>query len=107
MHGAALQLLLPGDARREPLLDGGGEGDVLFLTGADVEEIRAGTKLADIELRQALSLTQPISLVNAFTVGEPGGLLGAVFPVDTPNGPDPDNSYSRWLARQPKRHVQD
>ena len=36
-----------------------------------------------------------------------GGLLGAVFAVETPNGPDPDNSYSRWLARQPKRHVQD
>jgi hypothetical protein len=46
-------------------------------------------------------------LVNAFPVGEGGALLGALFPVDAPNGPDPDNSYSRWLARQPKRHVQD
>jgi hypothetical protein len=30
-----------------------------------------------------------------------------VFPVETPQGPDPDNSYSHWLARQPKRQVQD
>jgi len=81
--------------------------EVAGVAAADVEEIRAGTKLADIELRQALSSTQPISLVNAFAVGEPGGLLGAVFPVETVNGPDPDNSYARWLARQPKRYVQD
>ena len=74
---------------------------------ADVAEIRSGTKLADIELRQALSSPQPISLVNAFAVGEAGGLLGAVFPVETPNGPDPDNCYTRWLARQPKRRVED
>ena len=81
--------------------------EVAGVPAADVQELRAGTKLADIELRQALSSTQPISLVNAFAVGETGGLLGAVFPVETPNGPDPDNSYARWLARQPKRHVQD
>jgi CheY-like chemotaxis protein len=73
----------------------------------EVAEIRSGTRLCDIELRQALSSSQPVSLVNAFAVGEPGGLLGAVFPVETPQGPDPDNSYSRWLARQPKRKVQD
>jgi len=77
------------------------------VAARDVEELRAGTRLANIELRQALASTQPVSLVNAFSVGEPGGLLGAVFSVETPLGPDPDNSYSRWLARQPKRHVQD
>jgi hypothetical protein len=43
--------------------------------------------------------------MDAFPVGD-AGLLGAVFPVEGPN-PDPDNSYNRWLARQPKRHVQD
>jgi CheY-like chemotaxis protein len=81
--------------------------EVAGVPAADVQEIRAGTKLADIELRQALSSTQPISLVNAFAVGDAGGLLGAVFPVETPAGPDPDNSYAQWLSRQPKRHVQD
>jgi hypothetical protein len=72
-----------------------------------VAEIRAGRRLADIELRQALSSTQPPVLVNAFPVGEGDALLGGLFHVDAPNGPDPDNSYSRWLSRQPKRHVQD
>lgn len=70
-----------------------------------VEEIRSGARLADIELRQALSSAQPPALVDAIPIGEGGALLGAVFPVETANGPDPDNSYSRWLARQPKRHV--
>jgi CheY-like chemotaxis protein len=72
-----------------------------------VAEIRAGIKLADMELRTALSSTRPCSLVNAFPVGDQGLMLGAVFAVEAPTGPDPDNSYSRWLSRQPKRHVHD
>jgi len=81
--------------------------EVAGVPATSVQEIRAGRQLADIELRQALSSTQPPALVDAVAVGEGGALLGALFPVDAPNGPDPDNSYSRWLARQPKRHVQD
>jgi CheY-like chemotaxis protein len=72
-----------------------------------VEEIRSGTKLADIELRQALSSGQPPALVDAIPIGDDGAVLAALFPVESPSGPDPDNSYNRWLARQPKRHVQD
>jgi CheY-like chemotaxis protein len=75
---------------------------------AAVEEIRSGAKLADIELRQALSSSQPVNLMPSFQVGEgEGALLGAMFPVEPAFGPDPNNSYSRWLARQPKRQVQD
>jgi CheY-like chemotaxis protein len=81
--------------------------EVAGVPAAGVDDIRKGLRLADIELRQALSSTQPPALVNAFPIGEGGALVGAVFPVDAPNGPDPDNSYSRWLARQPRRHVQD
>jgi CheY-like chemotaxis protein len=81
--------------------------EVAGVPPAAVEEIRNGRKLADIELRQALSSTQPPLLVDAFPVGEGAALLGGLFPVHAPNGPDPDNSYSRWLSRQPKRHVQD
>ena len=81
--------------------------EVAGVPRAGVEDIRKGLRLADIELRQALSSTQPPALVNAFPIGEGGALLGATFAVDAPAGPDPDNSYSRWLARQPKRHVQD
>lgn len=73
---------------------------------AGVDELRQGSKLADIELRQALSSSGPPALVPATPIGD-AGLLGAVFPVEAPGVPDPDNSYTRWLARQPKRHVQD
>lgn len=81
--------------------------EVAGVPPASVEEIRKGHKLADIELRQALSSTQPVRLVNATPIGDGAPLLGALFPVDAPHGPDPDNSYSKWLARQPKRHVQE
>ncbi|MGV3573226.1 MAG: response regulator [Ramlibacter sp.] len=82
--------------------------EVAGVAPAGVAEIRAGAKLADLELRQALSSAQPCSLVPAFAVGEgEGALLGALFPVEAGNGPDPNNSYSKWLARQPKRHVQE
>lgn len=80
---------------------------VAGVPAAGVDEIRSGAKLADVELRQALSSMQPPSLVDAFAVGEGTGLLGALFPVESPTGPDPDNSYSKWLARQPKRRVQE
>jgi len=81
--------------------------EVAGVAPADIEEIRAGRKLADVELRQAVESSGPVALVDAQPVGEDGKLLGALFPIETPSGPDPDNSYSRWLARQPKRHVHD
>ena len=81
--------------------------EVAGVAPADIEDIRNGTRLADVELRQALSSGQPCRLVEAVPVGDGGQLFGALFPVEAPNGPDPDNSYSRWLGRQPKRHVQD
>lgn len=81
--------------------------EVAGVPAQGVEQIRQGQSLADIELRQALSSTQPPLLADTFPIGENAALLGGLFPVDAPNGPDPDNSYSRWLGRQPKRHVQD
>ena len=81
--------------------------EVAGVPAAEIEEIRAGRKLANVELRQAVSSTAPVALVDAMPVSDDGKLLGALFPVEAPNGPDPDNSYSRWLARQPKRRVQD
>lgn len=81
--------------------------EVAGVPAPQVEDIRAGRKLANVELRQALSSAAPVALVDAVPVGDEGKLLGALFPVEAANGPDPDNSYGRWLARQPKRHVQD
>jgi CheY-like chemotaxis protein len=80
---------------------------VAGVPAAGIEAIRSGSRLADIELRQALSSAQPTALVEAFPIGEGGALLGALFPIETPLGPDPDNCYRKWLARQPKRRVQD
>ncbi|MDB5753539.1 MAG: putative response regulator, atypical CheY [Ramlibacter sp.] len=82
--------------------------EVAGVPAAGVAQVRSGARLADVELRQALSSSQPVTLVPAFSVGEgEGALLGALFPVEPTTGPDPNNSYSRWLARQPKRHVQE
>lgn len=80
---------------------------VAGVPAAGVEEIRAGRQLADVELRQALGSSEPVSMVPAIKIGDAGGLLAALFPVESPATPDPDNSYSRWLARQPKRQVRD
>ncbi|MBI5275280.1 MAG: response regulator [Burkholderiales bacterium] len=73
---------------------------------AALADIEAGRVLADVELRQALG-AKGCDLVPAFRIGEEGQLLGAAFAVDAEHAPDPANSYSRWLARQEKRRVQD
>ncbi|MEJ5991395.1 response regulator [Ramlibacter sp. PS3R-8] len=80
--------------------------EVAGVPAAGVQEILAGNKLADVELRQALASSEPVSLVPAIKVGDNGNLLAALFPVESPAGPDPDNSFSRWLSRQSKRQVQ-
>jgi CheY-like chemotaxis protein len=73
---------------------------------AGLEDIRQGRKLVDLELRQALGRKDPAQLVAAFPIGQDGALLAAPFPVDPVHCPDPGNSYSAWLSRQEKRHVQ-
>lgn len=77
------------------------------LAPATVEDIRQGRKLIDLELRQALAGAQPLQPTPAFPVGDGRLLLGALVPIDAQHCPDPANSYSAWLSRQPKRHVQD
>lgn len=82
--------------------------EVAGVPAAGLADIRSGARLADVELRQALSSSQPVTLMPAFAVGEgEGALLGALFPVEPVVGPDPANSYAKWLSRQPKRHVQE
>jgi hypothetical protein len=72
-----------------------------------LDEIRQARKLADFELRQGLGRNGAPELAAAFPVGQDGTLLGALFPVESPLCPDPGNSYSNWLSRQEKRHVED
>jgi CheY-like chemotaxis protein len=74
---------------------------------AGLEDIRAGRKLADLELRQALGRTDAPQLTAAFALGgHDASLLGAEFAIAPTHCPDPANSYSHWLARQDKRTVQ-
>jgi CheY-like chemotaxis protein len=73
---------------------------------AGLEDIRAGRKLIDLELRQALARTSAPELTSAFRVGQDASLLGALFVVDHAHCPDPANSYQQWLGRQDKRKVQ-
>jgi hypothetical protein len=76
------------------------------VAAADLDDIRSGRKLADLELRQALGRGGAPRLTQAHPVGQGEGLLGALFTVEPPHAPDPVNSYSNWLARQEQRTVQ-
>lgn len=76
--------------------------------GADagtLQEIRLGRQLIDLELGQALGRAGAPQLRPAFTLGDDGHLLGAVFRVDAALAPDPRTGYDAWLAAQPLRHV--
>ncbi|MFT3718809.1 response regulator [Pseudorhodoferax sp.] len=75
-------------------------------TGPDVlQEIRAGRQLIDLELGQAMGRGTPPRLRPAFSLGQEGVLLGALFSVDAAHAPPADSSYGAWLARQPVRAV--
>jgi CheY-like chemotaxis protein len=73
---------------------------------AALEEIRAGRMLANLELRQAFGRADPVQLNPAFTLGEDGKVLAAVFELGASHTPDSTNSYQNWLARQDRRAVQ-
>jgi CheY-like chemotaxis protein len=73
---------------------------------ASVEEIRSGRSLANLELRQALGDSSPVKLVSALTLGQDGILVGALFDIDPPHGPDLATGFSSWLARQEARRVE-
>lgn len=77
------------------------------VPAAEVGAIRRGRLLAAPELHQALGQGGPPALAEAFPLGQEASLLGALFAVASDRCPDPGNSYNGWLARQPRRHVQD
>jgi hypothetical protein len=71
------------------------------LDAATVADIRAGRKLANLEVAQAMRVAP--SLGAAQPVGSRGTLLGALFPLE--GGQPTDAGYGRWLARQPRRQI--
>ena len=72
---------------------------------ASLDDIRQGRSLVNLELRQALAPKSPIELVSAFMLGQDQELVGALFNIPAPLGPDPANGYSKWLTRQEARLV--
>ena len=72
---------------------------------ADLDEIRKGRRLANLELRQALGVQGPPELAAAFPVGPDGTLVGALFNVDAGHQADAGTGYTAWLARQERRRV--
>ncbi|WP_326535557.1 response regulator [Pseudorhodoferax sp.] len=72
---------------------------------ATLAEIRAGRQLIDLELGQALGRNTPPRLRPAFSIGQEGSLLGALFMLDAAETPLTASSYGAWLAHQPERAV--
>jgi hypothetical protein len=71
----------------------------------DVDEIRRGKVLANLELRQALGRSGPVELTAAFELGPDKNLIGGVFDIDPAHCPPVINSYQSWLSRQDRRAV--
>jgi CheY-like chemotaxis protein len=71
-----------------------------------LHDIRVGNTLINLELRQALGLSNEPELAGAFPVGQGGQLLGAFFPIKSKQAPAADNSFDAWLTAQAKRVVQ-
>ncbi len=77
------------------------------VDAGQLEAIRSGEQLPDIELRQSLGRASPPALAPAFAVGREELLLGAIFPIAPEHVPDPTHTFSQWLARQAPRRVKD
>ena len=77
------------------------------LNGAASEDIRAGRTLVDLELQQALGHPGPPRHKPAFGVGQQGGLLAALFPVEPAPHAPALAGYRHWLKKHGDRTVQD
>jgi CheY-like chemotaxis protein len=80
------------------------------LEGVDpqgLDDIRSGRKLVALELRQSLGLGGAGELVRAFSPGDDGSLLAALFEVPSEALPGRTAGYAQWLDRQAPRQVED
>ena len=68
------------------------------------QQIRAGKKLIDLELQLALGSGQKPQPQDAFVLGTGEAVLyAALFAVQAACGPQPENSYERFIARRQNR----
>ncbi|APW36314.1 response regulator [Rhodoferax koreense] len=70
-----------------------------------LEAIREGRTLIDIELGQALGRSDDPAFGEAFEIGPDDTLLGALFAVPEAFTPGNDGGYNQWLAAQPARVI--
>jgi CheY-like chemotaxis protein len=75
------------------------------VSPGEVQDIREGRVLANLELRQAFGRTGPVQLNPAFALGPDKNLFGAVFQIEPARCPPVQNSYDAWLSRQDRRTV--
>lgn len=76
------------------------------LDATQAADIRSGRFLIDLELQQALGQSSAPRLHPAFSIGQDGSVLAALFPLN----PDSTHSfpgYGQWLKAQGPRSVQD
>jgi CheY-like chemotaxis protein len=80
--------------------------EVEGLARAELEDIRQGRRLANLELRQSIATASRCELAPALTVGAQDQLYAALFAVP-PELVAGASGYDQWLARQEERRIQD
>ena len=75
------------------------------LTAPEVEDIRAGKKLVDLELQLALNSGQTARLAPAIALSDDVPLWAAVFPLDAAVCPGAAKGYAAYLAAQGEREL--
>ncbi len=72
---------------------------------ADVEDIRAGRKLIDLELQLALNSNLPASLEPAIALGVDTPLWAAIFPIEASLSPGPEKGFAAHLGEWEARDI--
>jgi len=73
----------------------------------EMRAVRAGQKLAAVELHQQMGLQGPVRTAPAFSIGEDGVLTAAVFSLHADDLPQPIYAYRHFLEAQGSRKVHD
>jgi CheY-like chemotaxis protein len=77
------------------------------LPPADVEDVRTGKKLVDLELQLALNSGITARLAPAVALGDDIPLWAAIFTLDAALCPGPAMAYAAYLAAQGERALPD
>ena len=77
------------------------------ISAPEVEDIRSGRKLVDLELQLALNSGKPARLASAIALGADMPLWAAVFSIDPAVCPGSSKGYAAHLAAQGDRELPD